>query len=128
MKKLEHLNEVLQITELRYHLSCLLANGLSDHCGICGVDYNESYYTDAENELLEIGFSNDDICHEDIQAQMLLDGRSIKLLDEEGEWHDLTLPSIVGQNIDWKELEDNGDFYDNNAILQTAIFGEVIYG
>lgn len=110
---------------LREHLSSLLANGLSDYCGFVDVDYIEADYEQADKQLIEKGF---DPCHEDVQAQMLMNGKSIVLIDEEGEAHKLTLRKILKLNVDWEKLENEGDFYDNNAILQEAIYGEVIYG
>ena len=113
---------------LREHLSNLLANGFADICGFIDVDYNENAYQMARHELYLLNNHKDIACHEDIQAQMLLTNGYLLLTDEEGEQHHLTLKKILKLNVDWEELENNGDFYDNNAILQKAIYGEVIYG
>lgn len=111
--------------ELREHISCLLANGLSDVCGFVAVDYNEDAYMMSDYELQKEGLEP---CHEDVEAQMLLNGMYLILIDEDDEKHHLTLNKILKLNIDWEKLENEGDFYDNNAILQEAIYGEVIYG
>ena len=120
--------------ELREHLSNLLANGFADVCGFIDVDYNENAYEMARYELYVINKHKDVACHEDIQAQMLLTNGYLILTDEEGEKHHLTLKKILkvtecSENFQgWEKLENEGDFYDNNAILQEAIYGEVIYG
>ena len=110
------------------HIVDLLANGLSDILGIESIDFDELDYKQAKQELLDLGYEKDEICREDVWAQILFDGKPLLLTDEEDDEHKMFLKNIESQNIDWEWLEDNGDFYDNNAILQKAIFGEVVYG
>ena len=90
---------------------------------IVSKDYDYAY-----KDLLDRGYKEDDICREDIWAQILFNGKPLILIGEEGESHNLYLKDIEELHVDWQWLEDNGDFYDNNAILQKAIFGEVVYG
>jgi len=108
----------------------LLANGLADVCGFDNIDYISNQYGEAKKQLLSEG--KNDLCREDVLARMLFLGYSIKLHEsEESEnkgWYDLTLDNILKQNIDFDKLEENGDFYDNDAILQIACYGKVIYG
>ena len=110
------------------HIVDLLANGLADICGIEALDHKEEDYDYAYKDLLDLGYAEDDICREDIWAQILFNGKPLILTDEEGENHNLYLTDIENQHVNWEWLENNGDFYDNNAILQKDIFGEVIYG
>ena len=110
------------------HIVNLLANGLADICGIEILDYKEEDYDFAYKDLLDKGKKDDDICREEIWTQILFNKKPLILIDEEGESHNLYLSNIKEQRVNWKWLEENGDFYDNNAILQKAIFGEVVYG
>lgn len=110
------------------HIVCLLSTGFSGVCGITAVDFKEEHYQRAYRQLLKEGFKDEDICKEEIYAKMLFNGDFLLLDDEDGNTNRLLLKDIEKQNIDWDDLECNGDFLDNNAILQTAIYGEVIYG
>jgi len=107
----------------------LLANGLAGVCGFDNIDYDSRDYQEAKTSLIAEGKT--DLCREDIWARMLFLNKSLKLHDSEEDedegWHDLKLENILKQNVDWKKLED-GDFFDNDAILQIACYGEVIYG
>ena len=110
------------------HIVDLLANGTSGICGFETIDWKEEDYDYAYKDLLDKGYKEDDICREDIWAQILFNGKPLILIDEEGESHNLYLKDIEELHVNWQWLEDNGDFYDNNAILQRAVYGEVVYG
>lgn len=115
-------------TENFEHIVDLLSNGLSDTCGIVSLDYDEHDYENAKMYLLSLGYEKDEICKEEIWAQILFDDKPLILTDEESDEHYMYLEDIEKQNIDWNTLENEGDFLDNNAIIQTAVFGEVVYG
>lgn len=62
-------------------------------------------------------------------SEMLTKGATIKLYDEEEEkWHSLTLAKLLkAMGEYWVDL-DNYDSDDADALIQTAIFGKVVYG
>lgn len=80
------------------------------------------------------GFDN----REDRWAQILLDGGYIYVIDsEEDGAHKITLDMLrKSWNSEDKQivrakaniLDEQDDFYDDDAIVQYAIFGEVVYG
>ena len=128
----------------RQHLVDLLANATSGMLAFTAIDYDEEDAKKAVNELkTKLHFTDDMICREDVWLQILADGNSLILTETDeggGNDHKLTLLKLL-KGIDmyfksdygckaknFEELEENGDFYDNEAILQLAIFGDVIYG
>ena len=85
------------------------------------VDYDHDEYKEARAKLTEP-------CIEDIQAQMLLDGKKLMLLSE-GKWHDLTLDNLTEAVERYGGLNpDEYDAEDYDAILQLAVFGEIQIG
>ena len=91
----------------------------------------DAYLNEDEN-------NDKDLCREDKWAKVLLRGGSIMLYDvEEEEEHVLDLHMIyVGATKLMEEhekvmaniFEEEDDFYDNDAVIQYAIFGEWVYG
>lgn len=60
---------------------------------------------------------------------------------EDGEWHDIGIDDIINAiqvygkkgyandcGADLKSINENGDFYDADAVIQIAMYGDVIYG
>lgn len=51
-----------------------------------------------------------------------------------GKWHDVDIVGLLNAMIDhtghadFKKLLDEGDFWDADAVIQIAMYGEVIYG
>lgn len=124
----------------------VLANSLSG--GICGFDdirYSQDDYCKARQALINEGV--EDPCIEEVQAQMLLMKLPIQLhMAEERrdeEWYDLTIDKLM-EGIKKYSLSDHYegkvwdvanqdpdckmDFYDYDAILQFACYGEDIIG
>lgn len=120
-------------------IETVLADGFALSAGFKDVDINELEYHEAKRKLVEwLGMKEDDLSYELVQAQMLADGYSLIVTDEDGKEHALTLGNIV--NALKKYLKGNMsmlafdmlfgkyDSNDFNNILQIAVFGEVIYG
>ena len=90
----------------------------------------ETYLTPRERETL--------VCREPKWASVLLNGGSIEVYDvEEEEPHTLDFNMLlVGASKLMEEhpqvmqrlLDEEDDFYDNDAIIQYSIFGEWVYG
>ena len=123
----------------------ILSNGLAQECGFDDVDYESGDYGKAKQALLGSGF--EDPCLEDVQAQMLVMGLPLRLHmaeEEPGEeWYDLTLGKLIrgiekyDASEDWLgrawdvcngDPESRLDFWDYDAILQFAVYGEVALG
>lgn len=121
----------------------ILSDGFADSLAFSAVDYDRDEYLSTKSKMQKNGWK--DICVEEVQAQMLIDGKSLILFEcETHKQHKLTLTKLmkaIEHMIDKVENEngctrlhalhlifDGGDFYDYEGILQLAIFGEVIYG
>jgi hypothetical protein len=78
------------------------------------------------------------ICREDVWSQMILKGKGIKIVDEQDENEFIIFDAkLFNKNFAKcdilnvaKVLDGNGDYdyYTTDDILQSLIFGEVIYG
>lgn len=90
----------------------------------CGeMDYDKQAYKDSKAELGE------GCCFEDILADMLLKGHSIGFIDaEDGSREDLTLDKLQDAFESFEGDKEDMDSEDADFIIQTALFGEVIYG
>ena len=120
--KLTH-DESLEI----FHLA--MCNGLGYIRGYgIAVDYNTEDYKKASNTV-KLG------CWEDVLLQILLNGRPLQFIDEEGEeTHTIYISDVIDKvsktnaehllNI----INEEDDAIDADCVLQTVIFGEVIYG
>ena len=122
----------------------ILANGLfENYCGFDGVDYDQAEYQAAKEKLLAEGAK--DLTVEEIQARMLEDGGSISLHTLEGgddDWNELTLDKLVKGLSIYDEKPVNGtlndilsgdkdlvlDSNDYDAVLQYAVFGDLVIG
>lgn len=111
----------------------VLSDGFADSCGFDRVDNESSIiienYKKAKAELIRDNVT--DICLEDIQAKSLQQGGFIIVLEPEeggGFWHSINARQLVDaikkQKIDFEDA----DFYDFDAVLQIAAYGDVIYG
>lgn len=107
-----------------------LCNGLSYIAGYGLVlTVEDGVYYDARNKL------HGETCIEDVLIQILKDGNHITIEDTESEEsHDITLEMVLERmnNVDNDHLidmeQERDDAETADAILQTIIFNEVIYG
>mgnify|MGYP003400064753 FL=1 len=110
----------------------VLTDGLADRCGFEAVDNDcdpvDINYKHARSSLLEMGFKEEGLCLEEVQAKMLADGGFMAMKDPEGTWHALTIKPLCEAIKEAKLNFDEADFYDYDAVLQKAVYGEVIYG
>lgn len=101
------------------------------------------YWACLDNSGAEFSNAPDDETISETAARLLLEGKSITLIDEEeGERHELTLKKLLAGFKKW--FRDGYDCYDvvtsdgldmcnfdaecADGVIQTAIFGEIIYG
>ena len=109
---------------------CMESGGFDYWCEIC---FDENTYEAARKRLLEKAGEDNSLCYEDVLAEILEGGGSIKVWDrEEDEDHDINLDALLNgfrlyvENNSSEDLEDiDGCIADE--IMQYACFGEVIY-
>lgn len=153
-------------------LSILLSNASAD---VCGVQWwkpaNQADYDEAKAQLVaeRKPATEDDVYTEDIWARMLINGKKLRLLDPEsdwhwsghkkgellwswqianegcepvgGKWHSVGLADIAKAIVsygkghvandcgaDLRKINEDGDFWDADAVIQYAMYGDVIYG
>ena len=120
-------------TALQYFMESL---SCWEHCAVIdGKDYQK-----AKKQLIKENKYHSDytLCREDIWAQMILKGKGIKIVDDQDEEEFIifdakrfnkNLPLCEPINV-MKLIDCNGDYdyYTTDDILQSLIFGEVIYG
>jgi hypothetical protein len=93
------------------------------------IDWDDDDYDNAKEKLLSRGFERP--CIEEILAQILADGKSIYVCCDDGKMpltqkmiDDALSKRLRDKTID-DILEDNEEC---DAVIQTALFGEVVYG
>ena len=121
--------------ELFYNALC---NGLGYMCTGYGlsVDYNKADYKNAKAKLMSDPSEFGGVCYEDVLLQILRDGNTISLVDEEGgeDTVSITLSDVHTrvQNtpVDYlmQMINEEDDAATSDVILQTVFLGEVIYG
>jgi len=121
--KLTH-DESLEI----FHLAMCNGLGYIRGYGIT-VDYNEQDFKTASNSVALHG------CWEDVLLQILIDGKPLLFVDEESEeTHTIYISDVIKKvsTTDAKNLlniiNEEDDAIDSDCVLQTVIYGEVIYG
>lgn len=114
-----------------------LCNGLGYMCAGYGlaIDYSKKDYAAAKAKLVDTSAFGG-VCYEDILLQILRDGNTISLVDEEGgeDTVSITLADVHTrvQNtpVDYllQMINEEDDAVTADVILQTVFLGEVIYG
>ena len=123
--------------ESEQHFFDAICNGLGYVESGYGLElvYDKTKYTDAKNILYQI-ISDNAICYEDVLMEILKNGGSLSLKDNEGdeELHTITLKDVHErvQKTPTRHLMDaineTGDAITADVIIQTVFLGEVIYG
>lgn len=114
-------------------LSCILADATYDSPWF-GVKVSDK----TPKEVAKTAWDNND-CREDIWADVLLNGGTLVVTDYEDDekTYEFTIKSVTkGMKKMQKQhprmyaniVEEYYDFYDVDALLQTIVFGEVVYG
>ena len=98
------------------------------------LDYNENEYQEAK-WILKAQTPDETICWEDILMQMLRSEKTIWIVDSnDEERHPVTLQLIHDRVADtpirhlMDAINERGDASTADCILQTVIYGKVIYG
>lgn len=123
----------IAIDVTRFDISALLDDRSIDYWGY--YDYDDSQYKESHDELIKKGVSENEICYEDVLANMLIRGNTIEIKDIEGEdTYKLTLNKLkIGMRKAIEKGYWNGDFDKvdaviNDCIIQCAVVGDAIYG
>lgn len=139
------------ITLNEQQLSDLLSTASAAYGGFDYWSWSEEEYREAKLQLLaERGETDDDLCYEDIWARLLFNGGHLWLLEAESDaindsesddWHLVGLNDICNglklylsdDSFDRalssvESIIEEGDFWDADAVMQYAAYGEVIYG
>jgi len=114
-----------------------LCNSMGEVCSYgLSLDYSDKEYKAAVKKLKEES-PNSVVCREDVWMQILKDGGSLTLTDDEdedGEKNTITLADVHKKvnEVEDRHLTDmaneNDDAYTGDAIIQTVFFGEIVYG
>ena len=114
-----------------------LCNGLNYICSGYGlsVDYSKKDYAAAKAKLVDTSEFGG-VCYEDVLLQILRDGNTISLVDEEGgeDTVSITLSDVHTrvQNtpVDYlmQMINEEDDAVTSDVILQTVFLGEIVYG
>jgi hypothetical protein len=113
-----------------------LCNSMGEVCGYgLSLDYDDKEYKAAVKKLKDAR-PNSIICREDVWMQILKNGGSLHLIDEENddEKHTIKLADVYEKisKVEARHLIDmaneNDDAYTGDAIIQTVFFGEIVYG
>lgn len=90
-KKTIEVRKTIEIVIDEYNLACLISNAMADTCGFDWWSYDDNEYAETKKELVaEFGSESDAediICIEDVFARMLLNGKKLRLLESESDWH-----------------------------------------
>ena len=118
------------------------------HYDNLNMNGNNGYrnYRAARASLEAEGIDSEKICLEQVWARMLFTGKSLYLLEAEGDaderscWYEITLENIIkgikmyfeGEYSDnivsFEDLINNGDGEDADTVFQLAVYGKVVFG
>ena len=99
------------------------------------IDYSQNDYKSARQSLVKKG--NSSICLEDVYMEMLKMGKTIEFIDNgcEGEYNRSLSLEMVYNNIEKTPIDnllnvikEQDDSCDADAILQSVLFEEIIFG
>lgn len=129
---------ISKVTELNFEDVVNILSGFMETSSYwCSeVTWDDEKYSEARKRLVSTSEEPEDICFEEILAEMLMFSPDNKLIleDIEGEENTLTLEVILkGINTSLKSDglsadPDDWDGEDTDCIIQNAVFGQVIYG
>ena len=114
-----------------------LCNGLNYICSGYGlsVDYTKADYKTAKAKLTDTSEFGG-VCYEDVLIQILRDGNTISLIDEEGGEDTVTITladvhaRVQNTPVDYlmQMINEEDDAVTSDVILQTVFLGEIVYG
>ena len=99
------------------------------------IDYNSEDYQSAKESLLNNGKSS--VCYEEVFMEMLKTGKSIDFVDLgcDGEYTKSLTMDMIHKNIEktpmnnlFNVAQEQDDSFDADAILQSVLFEEIIFG
>ena len=87
--KTVEVKKTIEIKIDEYNLICLISNAMGGTCGYDWWGYDEKEYEETKSELISENKpdADDQICFEDVLARMLLNGKKLRLLEADSDWH-----------------------------------------
>jgi hypothetical protein len=125
--------------EAESHFYNALCNGLG-YIGDYGLEltYDDADYKAAKQNVLKYKTAEDIsvVCYEDILMQILRDGKSLTLVDNEGEEDPAEITILhIHERVAKTPLRhlmnaitENDDAETADVILQTVFLGDIVYG
>ena len=100
------------------------------------LDWDDDCYSEAREMLIGSGRKVNNICMEDVLLQLLKMGNDLRFWDDEDEeWHELDMEKLINgiesyMNSEYCESVDIDDWDDTDfdAVIQYALFDELVYG
>jgi hypothetical protein len=123
-----------ELSEELFHNA--LCNGLGYISGYgLSVDYSKKDYADAKAKLVDTSEFGG-VCYEDVLLQILKDGNTISIVDEEGgeDTVSITLAHVhtrvqeTPTDYLLQMINEEDDAVTSDVILQTVFLGEIVYG
>jgi hypothetical protein len=123
-----------ELSEELFHNA--LCNGLGYISGYgLSVDYSKKDYAAAKAKLVDTSEFGG-VCYEDVLLQILKDGSTISIVDEEGVEDTVSISladvhtRVQETPVDYlmQMINEEDDAVTGDVILQTVFLGEVIYG
>lgn len=115
-----------------------LCNGLGYMSGYgLSLEYDKEAYKNAKHNLQQKSGEGAVVCYEDVLLQILREGGSLLMKDEEGDGdqdseiklqdiHDKVQLTPARYLIDMIEEQDDAETAD--VVIQTVFFGEIVFG
>lgn len=138
--------EFKQNSDFKDLLEEIFCTGLGYVSTFDRLEVDQEQFDQVRRDLQHLASDPTAVCIEDVYTEMLLRGYTLSLRDAEEVdnqnkrlWYNLTLSKVCKglklyfasqseTNETITDILDNGDYYDYDAILQYALFDEVIYG
>ena len=130
---------ILNPAESEEYFHNALCNGLGYICsGGYGLsfEYDDDDYREARKNISKTADQNNSVCYEEVLMQILRDGKTLSLIDEEGgedKWtitlddvHKKVSEAPTRHLLDM--INENDDAVTADVILQSVFMGDVIFG
>jgi hypothetical protein len=100
------------------------------------LEFNEEDYFEFKKKLTEEN-PKSAVCYEDVLMEMIKNGKVLNIIDEgyDGEYNAIISLDTILSNMEKTPIEnlmniynENADAWDADVLLQTVLYGEIIFG
>jgi hypothetical protein len=100
------------------------------------LEFNEEDYFEFKKKLTEEN-PKIAVCYEDVLMEMIKNGKVLNIIDEgyDGEYNAIISLDTILSNMEKTPIEnlmniynENADAWDADVLLQTVLYGEIIFG